>query len=93
MQRGILVSPVFRMRSQVQGSPFGVIFLSVRRPQIGLLLTLVICLQLLDLPAIALALPAIALLRRRAGSGEAGGPARSSLNTDLFLQPCPEQPQ
>ena len=86
MQRGILVSPVFRMRSQVQGSPFGVIFLSVRRPQIGLLLALVICLQLLDLPAIA-------LLGRRAGSGEAGGPARSSLNTDLFLQPCPEQPQ
>jgi len=54
MQRGILVSLVFRMRSQVQGSPFGVIFLSVRRPQIGLLLTLVICLQLLDLPARAL---------------------------------------
>ena len=51
------------MRSQVQGSPlpdgwqagFRVIFLSVRRTQTGLLLTLLICWQVLDLPAISLA--------------------------------------
>jgi len=42
------------MRSQVQGSPFRVIFLSVRRTQTGLLLTLLICWQVLDMPARAL---------------------------------------
>jgi len=31
--------------------------------------------------------------RHRSRSGEAGRPARSCLNTDLFLQSCPEQPQ
>jgi len=36
------------MRSQVQGSPFKVIFLSVPRTQTGLLLTLFICPQVLD---------------------------------------------
>ena len=44
------------MRSQVQGSPFRVIFLSVRRTQTGLLLGLLICRQVLDLPARALTL-------------------------------------
>ena len=44
----------FCMRSQVQGSPFRVIFLSVRRTQTALLLTLLICQQVLDMPARAL---------------------------------------
>jgi len=56
-------------------------------------LTLLVSQQVFDLPATC---PPSAALQALAGGSlslRRGGPARSCLNTDLFLQLCPEQPQ
>jgi len=81
------------MRSQIQGSPlpdgwqagFRVIFLFVHRTQTGLLSSLLICRQVLDLPAIALALAASLCLAGGLAQARRGGlPARALTSICFF---------